>query len=106
MNLSEVLVNIPGFTIFRCDRVNRSRGGVCIVSRDNISAECIGTYDNGVCELVVLKVHSLNTKPACCYRPLVTHHQEFIPMLGELDRIFSDLSAPAPAVVLLGELSF
>ena len=66
---SEILVKFPGYTLYRCDRVNRIRGGLCVFLRDNLSAECIGSFDNGVCELLVLKVHSLNTVIAVVYRP-------------------------------------
>ena len=103
---SEVLVKFPGYTLFRSDRVNRSRGGVCIFLREDISAECIGTYDDGVCELLVLKVHSLNTIISVVYRPPDTRHQEFSSMLRELDRILSEQPPPSPTFVLLGDLNF
>ena len=86
--------------------MNRSRGGVCISLRDDISAECIGTYDDGVCELLVLKVHSLNTIISVVYRPPDTRHHEFSTMLSELNKILSDQPAPTPTFTMLGDLNF
>ena len=51
--------------------------------RDDVSAECIGSFDNGVCELLVLKIHSLNTVLAIIYRPPDTRLSEFSPALTE-----------------------
>ena len=89
------------YNLYRCDRQGRRGGGVCLFIRDDLSAEIIGTFDNGVCELLVVKVHSLDTVVAAVYRP-----PEFSPVLGELDKLLSDLSSPAPAVCLLGDFNF
>ena len=102
---SELLVNFPGHTVYRCDRVNRKGGGVCVFLRDNLSAECIGKLDNGVCELLVLKVHSLNTILAVLYRPPDTRLAEFSPMLTELDKLLADLPSPSPTLVMMGDLN-
>ena len=103
---SELLVNFPGYSVIRCDRETRKCGGVCVFLRDDISAECIGSFDNGVCELLVLKIHSMNTVLAVIYRPPDTRLAEFSPALTELDKILTDLQAPAPNLVLMGDLNF
>ena len=97
---SELLVNFPGYSLFRCDRQKRRGGGVCAFICDDISAECIGTYDNGVCELLVLKIHSLNTIVALLYRPPDTRLSEFSPVLSELEKILSDMPSPAPTICM------
>ena len=74
--------------------------------RDDVSAECIGSFDNGVCELLVLKIHSLNTVLAIIYRPPDTRLSEFSPALTELNKLLTDLPAPAPNLVLMGDLNF
>ena len=78
---SELLVNFTGYSLYRCDREKRKGGGVCAFIHDDISAECIGTYDNGVSELLVLRIHSLNTIVALLYRPPDTRLSEFSPAL-------------------------
>ena len=101
-----MLVNFPGYSIYRCDRQARKCGGVCVFVRDDVSAECIGSFDNGVCELLVLNMHSLNTVLVVIYRPPDTRLSEFSPVLSELNNLLSDLPAPAPKLVLMGDLNF
>ena len=62
--------NMPGYTIFRCDRDNRDGGGVAVYLRDDLSGDVLGTFDNGVCELLIVQVHQLDTIVAVVYRPL------------------------------------
>ena len=38
---SELLVNFPGYSLYRSDRQTRKGGGVSVFLRDDISAECI-----------------------------------------------------------------
>ena len=62
VNDGEFLIDFPGYSIFRCDREIRERGtGVCLFLSNEISGETIASFDNGVCELLVVKLHSLNT---------------------------------------------
>ena len=103
---SELLVNFPGYSVLRRDRLNRKCGGVCVFVRDDISAECISSYDNEVCELLVLKIHSLDTILAVIYRPPDTRLSEFSPVLTELERVLADLPSPIPNVVMMGDLNF
>ena len=103
---SELLVNFPGYTLYRCDRMSRKNGGVCVFLRDDLSAECIGIFDNGVCELLVLKIHSLDTVLAVLYRPPDTRLAEFSPVLAELDKLLSELPSPSPTLVMMGDLNF
>ena len=42
---SELLVNFPGHTLLRCDRVGRKGGGVCLFLCEDISGETICAYD-------------------------------------------------------------
>ena len=106
MKDSELLVNFPGYTLYRCDRLRRSCGGVCVFLRDDLSAECIGSFDNGVCELLVLKIHSLDTVLVVVYRPPDTRLAEFSPALTELNKLLSELPSPSPSLVLMGDLNF
>ena len=103
---AELLVNFPGYSLYRSDRLIRKCGGVCAFIRDDISAECIGTYDNGVCELLVLKVHSLNVVLVLLYRPPDTKIAEFTPALSELDKILGELSGPTSTLFFMGDLNF
>ena len=82
---SELLVHLPGYTLLRCDRAGRQRGGVCLLLRDNLTGEVLDTFSNGVCELLMVRVHQLNTVVAVCYRPPDTTLREFEAALSRLD---------------------
>ena len=103
---SEVTVNIPDYSLFRCDRKVRQGGGVAVLVRDNLSGELLSSFDNGVVQLVIVKVHALNTIFCVMYRPPDTKLAEFTPALAELDQLLSDLPAPTPTVVLGGDFNF
>ena len=58
---SEVCHNFPGYSFLRCDREVRQGGGVGLYVREDLTADIICKYDNGVCELLVVMVHQLDT---------------------------------------------
>ena len=103
---SELLVNFPDYSLYRCDRKSRQGGGVCVFVRDDVSAECIGSFDNGVCELLVLKIHSLKTVLIVLYRPPDTRLAEFSPVLTELDKLLTELPTPTANLVMMGDFNF
>ena len=71
-----------------------------------LSGELLGTFDNNVVELVVVKAYSLNTVFCCIYRPPDTRLREFSQALDELKRILDYLPTPTPTLVLGGDLNF
>ena len=86
---AEISHNTPGYTIIRCDRAGRDGGGVALYLRDDLSGDVLGTFDNGVCQLLVVQIHQLDTIVAVAYRPPDTRLYEFKPMLKKLDVIQS-----------------
>ena len=103
---SELLVHFPGYDLFRSDRINRGGGGVCIFLKEGLGGECLGSFDNGVCELLLVQIHSLNTVIALVYRPPDTRLAEFTPILNEIEVVMSSLSLPSPIMVLCGDFNF
>ena len=103
---AEVVHDFPGYSILRCDRAGRQGGGVAIYLRDDLTGELIDSIDNGVCELIVVHVHQLNTVVAVVYRPPDTKLAEFTPILSKLDSILSELSVPTPNIALMGDFNF
>ena len=49
-------VDIPGFSIVRCDRLDRIGGGVCIYVRESLLFEKCLSFSNSVCELLIFKI--------------------------------------------------
>ena len=77
---SELVTHTPGYSIFRQDRKGRTRGGVCLFLRDDMTGEVVSSFSNGVCEVLTVKVHQVNTLVTVVYRPPDTkalpHHIE------------------------------
>ena len=103
---SELLVHLPGYQLLRCDRAGRQRGGVCLLLRDDLIGDVLNSYTNGVCELLVVHVHQLNTVVAVCYRPPDTTLGEFEAALVRLEEVLEDLPAPTPTIAFMGDLNF
>ena len=56
-------VSIPGYTLFRSDRVGRTHGGTCMYVRDNLATQVLLCHSNSVCESLVLKVKNTKHHP-------------------------------------------
>ena len=102
---AEVCHNIPGYSILRCDRTGRDGGGVALYLRDDLTGDVLGTFDNGVCQLLVVQVHQLDTIVAAVYRPPDTRLEEFKPLLKKLDETLSGLPSPNPIVTVMGDFN-
>ena len=62
-------VNIPGYTLYRSDRVGRTHGGTCVFVRDDLAAQLLLSHSNSVCESLVVKVKTLDLILVSIYRP-------------------------------------
>ena len=103
---SEVTHNFPGYSLLRCDREGRQGGGVALYIREDLTGDILLSFDNGVCELLVVMVHQLNTVVAVMYRPPDTRLSEFSEMLSKIDSVLADLPTPTPIVTLMGDFNF
>ena len=103
---AEVCHDFPGYTILRADRVNRQGGGVALYLKDTLSGDVIDSFDNGVCQAIVVMIHQLNTCVCVCYRPPDTRQSEFSEMMQSIDSALSTLPTPTPNIVVMGDLNF
>ena len=103
---SELLVHMPGYSILRQDRVGRRRGGVCLFLRDDLTGEIVSSFSNGVCEVLMVNVHQVNTLVTVVYRPPDTGLNEFAPILAKMEEVFQNLPAPSPTITVMGDLNF
>ena len=72
----------------RQDRRDRIRGGVCLLLRDDLTGEIVSCASNGVCELLIVHVHQVNTLVTVVYRPPDTKLSEFVPIIKQIDEVF------------------
>ena len=101
---SEVTHNFPGYSILRCDRESRQGGGVALYIREDLTGDILCSYDNGVCELLVVMVHQLNTVVVVVYRPPNTRVNEFSELLSKLNGVLKELPSPSPTITVMGDL--
>ena len=110
---AEVSHDFPDFTVLRCDRAGgRQGGGVALYLREDLTGDILATYaqvhpqrGGSVCELLVVKIHQLDTVVCLAYRPPDTRLEEFSGILQCLDRTLSQLPSPTPTVILMGDLN-
>ena len=103
---SEVCHNFPGYSLFRSNRETRQGGGVALYVREDLTGDVLCSYDNGVCGLLVVMIHQLNTAVAVLYRPPDTRFREFSDILVKLDSCLTSLPSPTPTVAVMGDLNF
>ena len=104
---SEVTHDFPGFSLLRCDRSGgRQGGGVALYLRDDLTGDILATFANSVCELLIVKIHQLDTVVCLAYRPPDTRIGEFAGLLKCLDKTLSTLPSPAPNIILMGDFNF
>lgn len=104
---SELLTHTPGYTLFRQDRKGRTRGGVCLFLRDDMTGEVVNTFSNGVCEVLIVDVlvHQVNKIVTVIYCPPDTKLAEFAPVLKIIDEVFGKLPTTSPTITVLGDFN-
>ena len=60
-SINDSEIQIPGFSIVRCDRLLREGGGVCIYVRNTKSFSVCLKYSNSICDLLIIKLPSTFT---------------------------------------------
>ena len=111
---AEVTHSFPGYSLHRSDRAGgRQGGGVALFIRDDLSCDILASYaaaqplrGGSVCELIVAKIHQLDTVVCVLYRPPDTRLEEFSDLLKSLDSTLAALPSPAPTVIVMGDLNF
>ena len=110
---AEVTHTFPGYSLHRQDRAGgRQGGGVALYLREDLTGDIMASYaeihhvrGGSVCELLVVKVHQLDTVVCVVYRPPDTRIEEFSGLLKCLDDTLSNLASPAPTVILMGDIN-
>ena len=78
-NILSAEVSIPGYTLYRSDRVGHTHGDTCSYMRDDLATQLLlsRTCSNSVCESLILKVKTLNLLLVTIYRPPDSSLTEF-----------------------------
>ena len=101
-------INIPGFNLFRSDRIGRIRGG-CAIYIDNKfcvdKARCL-TFSNGVCEVTALIIEELDIALICFYRPPNTQYANFNEALTQVKLWYTKNCFDNTHVMFFGDFNF
>ena len=56
-SINDSEIQVPGFSIVRCDILLREGGGDCIYARNTKSFSVCLKYSNSICDLLIVKLH-------------------------------------------------
>ena len=99
-------IQIPGFSLIRCDRKVRAGGGVCVYLRHSVGFDACLNYSNSVCEVLVLRLHQPSLILVLLYRPPSCSAVDFKNAIYQVEQFFSKESSPLPNIILLGDFNF
>ena len=92
--ITDSQVKIPNYNVYRADRAKRVRGGALIYVHDSLSVSGELTYDDGICEGVILTIDSLNTIVASVYRPPGAQLSSFMNLTSWLQQYLDPSKSP------------
>ena len=75
--ITDSQIKIPNYDAYRADRSAIKRGGALIYVHESLIVSCENSYDDGVCQCVILTIDSLGTVVASLYRPPGTKLSSF-----------------------------
>ena len=97
---------INGYNEFRGDRKDIKQGGTAIYLNNETEGELLTSYSKNKCEMIAIKVKSLNLINVVIYRPPHTKMIDFKLMIDEVKKIFNDLERPDPTILWTGDFNF
>ena len=103
--ISDSEIQIPEFSITRCDRLSRVGGGVCIYLRNSVNFITCVNYSNSVCELLIIKINHPSLIVILMYRPPSCTTNEFNDIIAKVNQFIFSLSSPIPNIIILGDFN-
>ncbi len=100
---------IPDFTQFRADRINRKNGGVINYVHSDLSVSSTLSYSNSYCETQCLHIPSIDTAVATIYRPPGCPTDKFREAIEEVRKWLASIENPAkplPTFIMSGDFNF
>ncbi len=104
-HIEDAEINMSGFVVSRCDRVNRKGGGVCIFVKESINYKVLLKYCNTVCELLIVELIDPHLLIILIYRPPSCTIQLFKDIIDKMYECLFMLSSPLPNIIMLGDFN-
>ena len=98
--------NIDGYNEFRGDRKETKQGGTAIYLLNKFEGVLLQSFSKNKCELVAIKIPTLNIVNIVCYRPPDTKMIAFKKLIDEINKILRKLERPDPTILLTGDFNF
>lgn len=108
---------IEGYTLFRSDRERRKSrgrhsGGVALYAKDDLSPQLIGTFSNGVNEVLAVRVTKINSVIVIVYRQPDDSQNghastsiQFDQTCIEIRHLLESLPQPTPLTIICGDFN-
>ena len=105
--IADAQLIIPNYSVYRCDRSKRIRGGALLYIHSSLLVSDVATFDDGICEVVICSIESLNMITASIYRPPDASSKSFKNII-ELMETYLDQKNPEDknTIYLTGDLNF
>ena len=98
--ISDSEIQIPEFSITRCDRLSRVGGGVCIYLRNSVNFFTCVNYSNSLCDLLIININHPSLIVILMYRPPSCTTNEFNYIIAKVNQFIFSLSSPLPNIIL------
>ena len=105
-SINDSEIQIPGFSIVRCDRLLREGGGVCIYVRNTKSFSVCLKYSNSICDLLIVKLHQPSLIIILMYQPPTCPITEFNDIILKTKSYIMSLPFPLPNIIMLSDFNF
>ena len=104
-DISDSEIQIPEFSIVRCDRHLREGGGVCIYVRTTNPFNVCVKYSNSICDLLIINIHHPSLIIIMMYRPPSCPAIEFNDIIQKAKCYIMSLPSPLPNIIMLGDIN-
>ena len=104
-DISDSEIQIPEFSVVRCDRHLREGGGVCIYVRTTNPFHVCVKYLNSICDLLIIILHHPSLIIIMMYRPLSCPAIEFNDNILKAKSYIMSLPYPLPNIIMLGDIN-
>ena len=103
---SDAQLQIPGYSISRCDRSKRHGGGVLLYSLSSLSASASESFDDGTCQGLCNIYPSAKLLVAVVYRPPDASLSSFSQLLGHIKYTIDNLADSDYDLFITGDFNF
>ena len=104
---SDAQIFIKGYNVLRSDRKRRTRGGVLLYIYETIPVTFSDTYDDDICQAIIIKSSPIDMIVASIYKPCDAPDSSFTGMLNFLQLFINNTEdADKYTVIILGDFNF